>query len=331
MSEIYKSTSQNVYLDVYGGVADAPPVAVLTAVDGSTRTLAVTQDVPPTGIDDRYHIVLTMADTQTEGDVMVTWTFAINSVEASKIDNFTIVTPYLTISEIKSIWPEATDQQAIEVEAVVRHIINAHTGQSFGHGFKTITVEGHGETALRLPERLIALTGFGTLTADLDPRAAIIVSDGWYLKKAWAAETSQIPSDSQYWGDWQEGVFDNNIYSDPDGDGESPFYGPLGTRPGQVIVAPGTYGRSTKWTDDYPFRITGEWGYRSVPSPVVEAAKLLVNDYACSEIIYRDRYLESIKAADWRLQFSSRAWEYTGNVRADQLLSEFVLLDWAVL
>ncbi len=83
--------------------------------------------------------------------------------------------------------------------------------------------------------------------------------------------------------------------------------------------------------NDYPFEITGDWGYKSVPAPVKEAARLLVNDYACSEQLYRDRYLESIKAADWRLQFSSRAWEYTGNVRADQLLSEYVILDWAVI
>lgn len=330
MSEIHRSTSQNVYLDIYGGEADIMPVAVFTAVDGTTRVLDVVQDAPTPGVDDRYHVVLTMADTQGEGNVSVNWTFSINNVPVEKVDRFSIVTPYLSIAEVKKIWPEASDEEAIEVEAAVRHIINAHTGQSFGYGVKTLTVEGHGETALRLPERCISVTGFSTLTSTLNPKAIIIVSDGWYLKKSWATELSTMTSDSEYWGDYRDGVFDNNIYMDPDGDGEGPFIGPLGSRPGGVIVAPGA-GRATAWRNDYPFQITGLWGYETIPEPVKEAARLLINDYACSEIMYRDRYLESIKSADWRLQFSSRAWQATGNVRADQLLSEFVLLDWAVI
>ena len=330
MSEIYKNTSQFVYLDVYGGQADATPTAVFSDSNGNTRPLTVIQDTPPTGIDERYHVVLSMADTNNEGDIEVYWNFKMDGVEVEKYDHFSVVTPYLTISEIKKIWPEATDEEIIEVESVVRHIINAHTGQSFGYGVKTLTVEGHGETALRLPERLIEITGFSTLTSNLNPKAVIIVSDGWYIKKSWASELSTNTSDSEYWGDYRDGVFDNNIYMDPDGNGQPPFLGPLGSRPGGVIVAPGT-GRATPWLNDYPFKITGKWGYKTIPAPVKEAAKLLANDYACSEIMYRDRYLESIKSADWRLQFSSRAWEYTGNVRADQLLSEFVLLDWAVI
>lgn len=320
MSEIYKNTSQFVYLDIYGGSADDTPVAVLTAADNSTRNLTVTQDVPPTGIDDRYHVVLTMADTQNEGDISVDWTFEMDAVEVGKTDSFSVVTPYLTLSEVKKIWPEASDEEAIAVEAAVRHVINAHTGQSFGYSTKSLVVEGHGESALRLPERLVELISFGTLSADLDPRAVIIVSDGWYVKKGWAGTIADIESDSMYWNGWE-----------PTNDAAPGEPGYEKQSHGYIISAPGAHSHPTAWRDDYPFRITGKWGYKVIPAPVKEAAKLLVNDYACSEILYRDRYLESIKSADWRLQFSSRAWEYTGNVRADQLLSEFVLLDWAVV
>lgn len=330
MSEIYKNTSQYVYLDVYGGQADEQPTAEFVDALGNTRSLNVTSSTPLPSADDRYYVILTMADTANEGSISVEWNFAINGVSTTKSDYFDVVTPYLSISEVKKIWPEATDEQAKDVEAAVRHVINAHTGQSFGYGTKSITVEGHGETALRLPERCIEVTGFSTLNANLDPRSVIVVSDGWYLKKSWAAEVSTISSDSSYWGDYRDGVFDHSIYSDPDGDGEGPFIGPLSERPGGIIVAPGA-GRATSWRQDYPFKITGVFGYKTVPAPVKEAAKLLVNDYACPEALYRDRYLESVKAADWRLQFSSSAWDHTGNVRADQLLSEFVLLDWAVI
>jgi hypothetical protein len=256
-----------------------------------------------------------------EGPLTVTWSFVIPGVgNFNDAQHYDVVTPYLTIAEVKKIFPEATNEEAFDVEAAVRHVINAHCGQSFGYAVKTITVEGHGESALRLPERLIELTGLATLTATLNTHRSIITSDGWYLKKGWTDSITPIESTDEYF-------YGADVYNDaePGEPGyEKPSHGP-------IIVAPGTHSRSTPWRDDYPFTITGKWGYLNVPQPVKEAAKLLVNDYACSEIAYRDRYLESIKAADWRLQFSSRAWEYTGNVRADHLLSEFVLLDWAVV
>lgn len=258
---------------------------------------------------------------QSEGTVEVFWSFSIPSVgNFTDVQIYDVVTPYLTKAEVKAIWPEATDEQAIDVEAVVRHVINAHTGQSFGYSEKSITVEGHGESALRLPERLIELTGLSTLTATLNVNRSIIVSDGWYLKKGWTDSVTVLTTTDEYF----TGT-DVNNYADEGLPGWEK------TSHGGIIVAPGANSGPTKWADDYPFTITGKWGYISVPQPVREAAKLLVNDYACSEVAYRDRYLESIKAADWRLQFSSSAWRYTGNVRADQLLSQYVLLDWAVV
>jgi len=80
----------------------------------------------------------------------------------------------------------------------------------------------------------------------------------------------------------------------------------------------------------YP--ISGVWGYEAVPESVKEAARLLVNDYACADSQYRDRYLTSMTAADWRIQFNSGAFVRTGNVRADQLLSEYVTTrGWGVI
>lgn len=245
---------------------------------------------------------------QTANLVEVIWSFTIDSVEYQEVESYGVVSPYLTIREIKKIWPQATTEEAHEVESVVRHIINAHCGQAFGFApNKTIIVEAHGESALALPERLINLTGVSTRTAVLDPNAFIIVSDGWYLKKAWSDVLSTIEDDSTYWSD---------------------------TSHGEVIVAPprsNVEKKPTKWRDDYPFTLTGDWGYKEIPDSVKEAAKLLASDYSCREASYRDKYLESMTTADWRLQFNSRSWDYTGNVRADQLLAEFVLLPWAVI
>ena len=53
--------------------------------------------------------------------------------------------------------------------------------------------------------------------------------------------------------------------------------------------------------------------------------KLLVNDYACGEQMYRDRFLQSYKNADWRLQYYSAAYYDTGNARANLLLAPWVV------
>jgi hypothetical protein len=258
---------------------------------------------------------------QTEGDLVVTWNISIpGSGNFVETQDYSLVTPYLTKAQIKTIWPEATDQEVMDVESAVRHVINAHTGQSFGHITKTRVIEGHGELMLRLPQRLITLNGLSTLTQVIDPNCAIIVSDGWYIKKRWGAVLSTTTNPSLYWS----GFFAINN-AEPDEPGYE------AADHGEVIVAPSTEPKPTEWKDDYPFTIAGDWGYTSVPEPVKQAAALLVNDYACGEVGYRDKYLKAISAADWDIDFSSRSWEATGNVRADQLLSEFVIFDWALI
>lgn len=258
---------------------------------------------------------------QSEGEYTVRWEF--NFVEDGQEYPFStetpvsVITPILPLSEISTILDGEGDPR--EVEKSVRHVIQAHTGQKFGYGRKTLKVEGHGEGALRLPERLVVLEGLSTLTANLNPLTAIITSDGWFLKKGWSENVTARDSNNLYFGG---GDVDPDILPGEPGY-EKPGHG-------HVIAAPGS-ARPSAWRDDYPFEITGWWGYKSVPAPVKEAARLLVNDYACGEAAYRDRYLSAVKFSDWRLDFNARTWEATGNVRADQLLAEYVLLNWAVV
>lgn len=300
MSEIYKNTSQYVYLDIYGGQADSTPVAEIVLSDGSSRTPTVIADTPPTGIDDRFYIVLNMADTQNEVDIKVNWSFAMDSVEVNKTDYYSVVTPILTFGEIREIHPNATDEEVIKIELAVRHIIQALTGQVFGNFIGIKDVRGNNANALSLPQKLISLTDVdGNTNA---PNYFTIVGDGFYLKHfSWGVP----PVKADYHG--------------------------LHQHVGGVIHNP--YHVNVKeFASSIVYKINGSWGWETVPARVKEAAKLLVNDYACADANYRDRYLTSMTAADWRIQFSSGAFLKTGNVRADQLLSDYVLKrGWAVL
>jgi hypothetical protein len=321
--EIYVETPQDIVISMPFGFS-APKYTV------TKNGVASAPQDPVSSVENKSVTVkIPYALTTEEGDGLVSVTFTIDGLPAEKKIPFDVVTPYLTVAQARAVLEDETlsDEEVMEIEQAVRYIINAHCGQSFGKRTKDVVVVGAGESALALPERLMEITGLKTLSAVLNPSATWIIADGWYLKKKYYDAIGDIENDSLYWDG--EGVYDFD---------ESPLEAPHGlghTRDryghGKIISAPGSFS-GAKWKDDYPFTISGTWGYASVPRPVVEAAKLLLNDYACSEQAYRDRYLESIKSADWRLQFNEQAYLHTGNVRADQLLNDYVMKrGWAVI
>lgn len=298
IQEIYRHSTQKVYLDLYGANSDAPPVATFTAADGSTAPLTVVDDGPdvPAGIGGQYHVDLNMAQTQNEGDISVTWDFSMSSVAVSKTDYLSVVSPILSVEAIRAIHPNATDDEVTVVEKAVRHIIQAHCGQTFGNFTGKMTVYGRGSRILFLPARLISLTSINGVS---DSTRFQTGKDGWEI----------------YYYPW--GV---NPYSMTD-----PFV------TGGVIYDP-TQTYWGIWDCGYQYDIEGQWGYFATPAQVTEAAKLLVNDYACGDNQYRDRFLTSMTAADWRIQFHAGAFSNTGNVRANQLLENYVVkYEWVAI
>jgi hypothetical protein len=213
---------------------------------------------------------------------------------------------------LKQVWPEGTDVELRQVERAVRTAINAHTGQSFSNKVETKRVRGNDSNILPLPERLLEFTGIGGNffgnTSGLE-----VTGGGWYLTTGGDLGLPFIPSIRQDAWDINSG---------------SHLELPV------PIRLPHWVRRSTGNTfyRNYHYEISGTWGWKSVPAEVREAAKLLVNDYACGDSIYRDRFLTSMTAADWRIQFNNRAFNGTGNARADQLLSGYILdRGWAVI
>lgn len=196
-----------------------------------------------------------------------------------------VVTPIVALDKIRSILgDEATTDETYSVERAVRTVIRANTGQSFGHYKGVHKVFGSGNTILELPDRAISIY---TINGVAVPPASL---------HNHRLLVMNYPSYS---------MEDSDIYYT-----------------NGVIWAP-TMPRSAVFNANVEFDIDGEWGWTEVPQDVREAATLLVNDYACQEIAYRDRYLKSINSADWSFAFDNRAWESTGNVRADQLLKQY--------
>lgn len=294
--EVARNSSKVIYLDIYGDTADVEPTATIT-INGVTNTLPVDSETPPAGVTARYYTTVNMAHTQSDGIILVEWTFSIDGTEAKKKDYLEVFTPYLTIGELKEINPAFTTAEAQRAEAATRHVINAHTGQDFGLYVGIKKVRGTGDSAVQLPARLIEFDDVPNVNGTF-----VVSNNGWVLKGLpWGVP----PVKADYYG--------------------------LHMHVGGVIHNPNMV-KLNDWTDGWEYDVSGTWGWEFVPQPVKEAARLLVEDYSDPDSEYRDRYLTSMTAADWRIQFHSGAFRKTGNVRADQLLAKYVLKSgWAVV
>jgi hypothetical protein len=231
---------------------------------------------------------------QYDGVVTVDWTFLLDNQSYTETVHYEVITPLLTDRDIKTIHPNGTEEEIDRIESAVRHIIQAHTGQRFGKFVGIYDVRGNADRTLNLPARLVELTSVNGM--DEDPNKYFAVEQGGWVLRHFPWGVPPVKAD---------------------------YYG-LHMHVGGVIHNPNLV-RLGEWNDGRYYAVSGVWGYNSVPMPVQEAARLLVNDYACGDAAYRDRYLTSMTAADWRIQFHDGAFQRTGNVRADQLLADYVL------
>jgi hypothetical protein len=276
MAEIYRD-AENVTLSL--GVTGATSVSAVIKRDGVTvATPSVTSGA----------FTLPYSVTAFDGPFTVEWTFTHSGVTTTRSEIHEVVTPYVTVAEIREALPDlpstVDDAQLIRTERLVRKIVDRYVGHNFGKYVGSLRALGRGDSQLRLPDRLISLTGI-TGNYVFDAGSYETRGDGYYL-----AVSESAPD-----GDW---VF-TNVIAVPDTIVKSPF------KDGRV------------------YTLTGEWGWDSVPVDVKEAMFVLIENRLCPTTIYRDKYVTQFNYADTIVKFDPRAYQGTGDVVADQLLFEY--------
>lgn len=74
----------------------------------------------------------------------------------------------------------------------------------------------------------------------------------------------------------------------------------------------------------YDYTIILEVGYKKLPSDIVRAAEMLVDDIACGKLDYYRRYVSDYSTDQFKIKFDSRSFEGTGNILVDKILSKYV-------
>ena len=167
-----------------------------------------------------------------------------------------------------------------------------------------------------------------------------IIPDGFYYQK----KTLEIPGNgTDYLPMWDkivkvDSVYENNVLV------TDRTFGVSRDKTAVVVVVEGTDNRSegapimlpAAASDtgvvgytllDFPkrndYRVVIEHGYPTVPSDIVKATELLVNDIECGKLEYYKRYVTSYNTDQFKIQFDKGSFEGTGNLIVDKILSKY--------
>lgn len=73
----------------------------------------------------------------------------------------------------------------------------------------------------------------------------------------------------------------------------------------------------------FDYAVLVEIGYHQIPSDIVRAAELLVDDIACGKLEYYSRYITDYNTDQFKIKFAKGMFEGTGNIIVDKILSKY--------
>lgn len=74
---------------------------------------------------------------------------------------------------------------------------------------------------------------------------------------------------------------------------------------------------------NWDYRVVYDHGYPTVPSDIVKAAELLIDDIACGRMDYYKNYVTSYNTDQFKIQFEKGIFEGTGNLIVDKILAKY--------
>jgi hypothetical protein len=274
---VYRDTADSV---VFEHPIEGPLTATIYRDD---VVLSTTPTVDKDEVTGQFVVPLNWTATATDGTLTVVWT----TQGFERTQQIEVITPIVPLSRLRTLFADQNlgDGDLKDLEATVRVVIEAYTGQKFGYyGSYARAFAGSGSERIALDRRISKLNTVNGVAPDgvkigADSYSLLVSRDFTAIQSAGVVEVNG------------------------------------------VIRLPDWYVKTFR--KDLSFVVDGEWGYLNVPGDVQEAALLLASDYLTGDAGYRDRYLYILKIQQDSFTYHPGAFRGTGNARADLLLSSY--------
>ena len=73
----------------------------------------------------------------------------------------------------------------------------------------------------------------------------------------------------------------------------------------------------------FDYAVLVEMGYNNIPSDIVRATELLVDDISCGKLDYYKSYISDYNTDQFKIKFDNKVFEGTGNIIVDKILSKY--------
>jgi hypothetical protein len=73
----------------------------------------------------------------------------------------------------------------------------------------------------------------------------------------------------------------------------------------------------------FDYLVVGEFGYKKIPSDIIRATELLVEDIECGRLDYYKRYISDYNTDQFKIKFDAGVFDGTGNILVDKILSKY--------
>lgn len=254
-----------------------------------------------------YKVVLPVNATYKTRDLKLVWNYTVNGNSQVREHKLYVVTPYIDLSQAyESLFfgndpsdPNyKTYDQIVAAERYARKTIENYTGQRFYTYTDSYSVYGTDSNSLVLPGKI-------------DTLYKLYVNDQLLMDNInninyWSRQVDISESGFAIRVN-QASVLDSTVYT------------ANGMVPPSIHDDNGVFRRGSRYA------VFGKFGYSEVPDEVELATVELMKDYYAKDNMWRNKYVNKISTFDWDFEYSSGATSGTGNLYADQLLSDYVI------
>lgn len=328
MAQIYIDQTAPVKTKIFwGGEIVSADDSVIATVYDVTNDKTLTPLVDPadeievitaTKLDNdegTYQIVIPFEHCQRNRTFKVVWEYEVDGNAASHSQYVDVVTPYVNLSDA---WDEMnigtdpsdpnykTYKEMQAAERYARKLIEDFTEQSFYLYDDTHIAYGFGSDILPLPYKINSLHKLYENDVLLIDNLAEI--NNWVY--------TPLVSESGYGirVNRQE-LTDNVVY----------------TANGMVPPTIYDHGDGSSFRDGYRYIVEGRYGWSKVPADVQEACIVLMKQFFSKDTEWRNKYVKSISAFDWKFEYNGEAQKGTGNLYADKLLTPYIVTNFMAI